>query len=63
MPDIEEAIRSCGYKSFAVDIVGTGGGSPKTERGDDRHIKPRDHCGVLSNYAGELATKAWTAFY
>lgn len=55
VPDIEEAIRSCDYQSFAINVEGTGHGSPEAECGDLRNVKPSDHCDLLSDYAEEVA--------
>ena len=56
VPDIAEAIRSCGYKSVAVDI-------PNAEDSVNRHrvlkdIEPTDQCGTLTDYADEVAANA-----
>lgn len=57
VPDIEEAIRSCGYQSIAIDLEGTSTGSGC---GDLRNATPTDQCGVLSDYAEEVATNVST---
>lgn len=56
IPDIEEAIRSCGYQSLAIDLKGTGSGSIGSECGDMRNVTPADQCDLLSDYAEEVAT-------
>ncbi len=55
MPDIEEAIRSCGCKSIAVGVEGKGFGDRDAEFGGLCDAAASDTCGVLSEYAGEVA--------